>query len=83
MDLKINLPRDLQMIVAHERFPNRAIAVFVNGTLVCPDQPDDAGDYNMSGSEIEFHNVKPDDLITVTNFGSFRWVHQNGHWHKL
>jgi len=85
MDLRIKLPSELQMAVTHERFPNRAIAVFVNGTLMCPDQPDDDGDYNIVGSEIEFHinDMKLDALVTVTNFGSFRWIHQNGHWHKL
>jgi len=85
MDMKIKLPSGLQMAVAHERFPNKAIAVFINGALMCPDLPDDQGDYSISGSEIELHGVNPnsDTLLTITNFGSFRWLHQNGRWHEL
>jgi hypothetical protein len=85
MDWKIKLPTELQMAIAHERFPNRAIAVFVNGALMCPDQPDDQGDYSISGSEVELHAVTPNvnTLLTITDFGTFRWIHQNGHWHKL
>jgi hypothetical protein len=85
MDWKIKLPTELQMAIAHERFPNRAVAVFANGALMCPDQPDDQGDYSISELEIEFHDVNPNanTLLTIANFGSFRWIYQNGHWHKL
>ncbi len=82
--LKLNMPDGLVLAIAHERFPNRAIAVFVNGSIMCPDQPDDEGDYLLTQSTIEFHeNVLIGDLVTVTDFRTFRYVHQHGHWHKL
>ena len=85
MDLRIKLPNELCLAVGHEMFPNRKVAVFVNGALMCPDQPGDEGDYNLAGLEIELHgaDIKPEDLVTITDFGTFRWIHQNGHWHKL
>lgn len=83
--MKIDLPGKLQVAVANEKFPNRRIAVFVNGALMCPDQTGDPGDYHLDSSRIEFHgkDIRPNDLVTITDFGAFRWVHQHGRWHDM
>ena len=74
------MPGRLEDMVAR-----KYVAVFVNGSLMCPDQPDDDGDYNLTDSEIEFHNdnIGPQDLVQITDFEHFRWIYQGGHWHKL
>lgn len=82
--LKLDIPEGLREDIARERHPNRTVAVFVNGSLMCPDQPDDEGDYLLAPATVEFHgNVRAQDLVTITDFVSFRYVHQHGHWHRL
>lgn len=83
--MKIDFPGGLQMAVAHEMAPNRRTAVFVNGVLMCPDQTGDPGDYRLDTTGIEFHdsNIGLGDLVTITDFGTFRWVHQHGRWHDV
>lgn len=83
--MRIDFPGKLQMIVSHEMHPNRRTAVFVNGILMCPDQTGDPGDYHMDRSGIEFHDgsIGAGDLVTVTDFSVFRWVHQHGRWHDV
>jgi hypothetical protein len=83
--MRIVFPGGLRMAVAHEMFPNRTIAVFVNGALMCPDQPGDPGDYCLGSSGIEFHSsdIGPGVLVTIMDFRSFRWTCQDGRWNNV
>jgi len=83
--MKVDFPGKLQMMIVHDTRPNMRTAVFVNGTLMCPDQPGDPGDYHMDRSGIEFHSesIGLGDLVTVTDFGTFRWVYQHRRWHDV
>jgi hypothetical protein len=62
---------------------NTTVAVFVNGGLLCPNHPDDKGEYSLCSAEIELQGLRPDDLLTITDFRSFRWSFQDDKWYEF
>ena len=93
MGTEILLPNELGDIASM-----KYVAIFLNGMLLCPSQPDNLGDYCFDGTNfnkqlfgaktnarhIRFNaRVEPLDLVQVTDFKSFRWVFTDGCWKKL
>ena len=93
MGTEIMLPNELSDIASM-----KYVAIFLNGFLLCPSQPDDLGDYCFDGTDfnkqlfgakstakrISFYaRIEPSDLVQVTDFKSFRWTFTYGCWKKL
>jgi hypothetical protein len=83
MSVRIDLPPQLAAKLCKASLFNSMVAVFVNGNLLCPDHPDDGGDYSLHSTEIKLSGLRPDDLLTITDFQSFRWIFQDDKWYKF